>query len=86
MLAGRTFYTDVEWGSLVGEFDGREKYGETDDEVAEALAAEKDRQELLETAGFEVVRWRWRVLNTPGRLEQLLLPAMRRHGVVRASA
>ncbi|BDH58722.1 hypothetical protein [Tsukamurella sp. PLM1] len=87
VLAGCTFYTDFEWGgSLVGEFDGRDKYGETDDEVEEALAAEKARQEHLEAAGFEVIRWRWRVLNTPGRLEQLLLPAMRRHGVVRASA
>ncbi|MET9326370.1 hypothetical protein [Tsukamurella sp. NPDC003166] len=85
LLAGCTFYTDFEWGSLVGEFDGRDKYGATDEELEEALAAEKSRQELFEAAGFEVIRWRWSVLKAPGRLEQLLLPAMRRHGLVRAA-
>lgn len=82
---GCTFFTDFEWGTLVGEFDGLAKYGSSDEEVHEALAAEKARQEVFEAAGFEVVRWSWRVLNVPGRLEQLLLPAFARHGVQRAA-
>lgn len=85
VVDGCTFFTDFEWGALIGEFDGLGKYGESDEEVAEALAAEKARQEVLEAAGFEVVRWTWRVLNVPGRLEQLLRPAMARHGLVRTA-
>jgi len=39
----------------VGEFDGRTKYGDAD-----ALWAEKLREDRIRAAGFEVVRWTWR--------------------------
>ncbi|MCS3781663.1 hypothetical protein [Tsukamurella ocularis] len=80
VLDGTLHFTDFEWGTLVGEFDGRGKYGDDGDEVDDALEREKARQELLERAGFEVVRWRWRALNTEGALRQLLVPALERHG------
>lgn len=80
VLEGTQHFTDFEWGTLVGEFDGRGKYGDEPEEIDEVLEREKTRQELFERAGFEVVRWRWRVLNTEGALRRLLVPALERHG------
>ncbi|ADG77703.1 Transcriptional regulator, AbiEi antitoxin, Type IV TA system OS=Tsukamurella paurometabola (strain ATCC 8368 / DSM / CCUG 35730 / CIP 100753 / JCM 10117/ KCTC 9821 / NBRC 16120 / NCIMB 702349 / NCTC 13040) OX=521096 GN=Tpau_1071 PE=4 SV=1 [Tsukamurella paurometabola] len=83
-IDGATYFTDFEWGRVAGEFDGRGKYG-VDTRLREhALEREKERQEAFEAAGFEVIRWGWRVLARPGRLRDLLLPALSRHGVVSA--
>ena len=56
VLEGRRVRVDFLWPAqrLVGEFDGRTKYGETD-----ALWQEKQREDLIRRAGFSVVRWVW---------------------------
>ena len=80
-----TYFADFTFGeSLIGEFDGRGKYGETDEEKAEALEREKTRQEAFEKAGFEVVRFGWRILKRDGALRALLAPSLRRHGLLKA--
>lgn len=57
---------------LVGEFDGLGKYrGEyrtgpaSEEDAADAVIAEKCREDLLRAEGFMVVRWVWRELGTP---------------------
>ena len=60
---GRVDFFWEEYG-VVGEADGRVKYG--NDERTDALWAEKLRQERLEDAGFIVVRWTWsEIFNDP---------------------
>lgn len=44
---------------VVGEADGRVKY------LADELWAEKQRQDDIEDAGFEVIRWIWRTAHAP---------------------
>ncbi|GAA1097245.1 hypothetical protein GCM10009648_40620 [Tsukamurella spumae] len=80
------FYADFDWGTVTGEFDGRAKYGDEPEEINAALAEEKRRHELFAAAGIEVVRWRWRALNTADGLRRLLLPALARGGLIEASA
>lgn len=77
------YFADFTWNGLVGEFDGRGKYGDGADEEAEVLEREKARQEKFEAAGFEVLRWGWRVLNRDGALPAMLESALRRHGYQR---
>ena len=66
---------DALWRScnLVGEPDGRIKYAQVED-----FYAEKRRQEGLQDAGLEVVRWDWRTASNPAALEPLLRRAMER--------
>lgn len=45
--------------NTVGEDDGLEKFGSTAAERQESFAATKTRQDWLEGAGLEVVRWGW---------------------------
>ena len=52
-LAGRVDFAWIEHG-VVGEADGRVKYG---DRPAEVVEAEKERQARLEALGLVVVRW-----------------------------
>lgn len=58
-------------GGLLGEFDGKLKYdrllqpGET---AADAVMAEKQRENALRDAQFEVVRWDWSLLKDPPKL------------------
>lgn len=81
------YFTDFTWPGLIGEFDGRGKYGDDVGEEAEVLEREKSRQEVFEAAGFEVIRWGWRVLNHDGALASMLRPALDRHvGPASASA
>lgn len=53
---------------VIGEFDGKIKYdqllapGET---AADAVMREKERENRLRDAGFEVVRWSWSTLQKP---------------------
>lgn len=84
-LGDATYFADFTFGeTLIGEFDGRGKYGETDAEKEEALEREKTRQESFEKAGFEVVRFGWRILKSDGALRALLTPSLRRHGLLKA--
>lgn len=63
--------------NLVGECDGRMKYGDTVESYTEKLYAEKLREELLESLGFEVVRWDWSVAWNPlGELDVRILRGM----------
>lgn len=80
----RRVFADFEWGSLIGEFDGKGKYGTTDAERAAALEAEKERHALFVGAGFEVVRWDWVDLLDDTRLRSKLTPALARHGLLSA--
>jgi len=53
--------TDFDWKhyGVVGEADGRIKY------LADELWAEKQRQDDIEDAGYEVIRWIWRTAHAP---------------------
>lgn len=84
IFGGRQAFADFEWGSLIGEFDGKGKYGTTDAERAAALEAEKDRHALFVDAGFEVVRWDWDDLLSDIRLRNKLTPTLARHGLLPA--
>ncbi|MET9327836.1 hypothetical protein [Tsukamurella sp. NPDC003166] len=82
-LDGSTYYSDFTLGeALIAEFDGKGKYGDTDEEKADALEREKTRQEAFERAGFEVIRFGWPVLKRDGALRALLTPSLRRHGLL----
>ncbi|RDB49573.1 type IV toxin-antitoxin system AbiEi family antitoxin domain-containing protein [Tsukamurella tyrosinosolvens] len=83
-LGGRRVFADFDWGSLIGEFDGKGKYGTTDAERAAALEAEKVRHALFVNAGFEVVRWDWDDLLDDTRFRSRLTPTLARHGLLSA--
>ena len=54
---------------LIGEFDGRSKYGgllRPGETAADVVMAEKRRHEALRAAGYGVVRWIWGDLWKPG--------------------
>jgi hypothetical protein len=60
--------------NLVGEDDGRSKYGNADD-----FYDEKIRQEALEAVGLQVVRWNWNLaFSLQGELEMRIRRGMRR--------
>ena len=74
-------YADFYWKrvKVVGEFDGVEKYvkpeflkGRTS---SQAVVAEKNRENRIRAAGFNVVRWDWADLVEPLRLERKLAAA-----------
>lgn len=67
------------------EFDGRLKYGRTGEEAADALVAERLREERLLEAGFEVVRLTWRDLLTPERTAARIRAAFARAALRAAS-
>jgi len=61
---------DFAWPHLgvVGEFDGRVKYGRDlapDQDPTEVLWDEKVREDLLRELGWLVVRWTWADLRHP---------------------
>ncbi|MGO4385552.1 hypothetical protein [Specibacter sp. RAF43] len=71
-------YPDFDWEEfkVLGEFDGQEKYsqqrflkGKT---PAEAVVAEKNRENRLRALGYTVVRWEYADLRHPERLVRLL--------------
>lgn len=55
--SGRRYWADFLWKDhrVIGEADGKSKYGLT----ADVLFAEKEREDDLRRAGFDVVRWSW---------------------------
>ncbi len=74
--------TDFAWPELrlVGEVDGKGKYGsllKPGQEPIDAIMAEKRREELIRQLGFWVVRWDWELAWRPDDLTSLLERAMR---------
>jgi hypothetical protein len=68
-LAGRT---DFAWEAerVVGEFDGRVKYGRLlrpGQEAGDAVFEEKRREDLIRDEGWGMVRWVWADLQVPHR-------------------
>jgi len=57
--SGRRYFSDFAWPChrVLGEADGRAKYGLSGIDVTRALRAERRRQRDLEAAGWTVVRW-----------------------------
>jgi hypothetical protein len=71
-LVGRT---DFVWedAQLVGEFDGRVKYGRLlrpGQDPGDAVFEEKRREDAIRDEGWGVVRWTWSDLSHPDRLGQ----------------
>ena len=65
--------TDFVWEEhrLVGEFDGRIKYGRllrSGQQPGDAVFAEKRREDVVRESGWGVVRWCWDDLHRPARL------------------
>ncbi len=61
---------------VVVEFDGMVKYDGADGR--DALAAEKQREDRLRAAGYEVVRLTWADLKDPERVARLIRQATAR--------
>jgi hypothetical protein len=64
---------DFAWEAdrVVGEFDGRVKYGRLlrpGQEPGDAVFAEKRREDAVRDEGWEVVRWTWSDLTVPDRI------------------
>ncbi|MFE5699711.1 hypothetical protein [Rhodococcus koreensis] len=57
-------------GIVLGEFDGRVKYGrllKPGQSPGDAVFAEKQREDALRDLGFRVVRWTWEDLESPSQ-------------------
>ncbi|MDK3257387.1 type IV toxin-antitoxin system AbiEi family antitoxin domain-containing protein [Blastococcus capsensis] len=77
--------TDFAWEDvrLVGEFDGRVKYGRLlrpGQEAGDAVFAEKRREDAVRDEGWDVVRWVWAELAVPHRLAAKVRRAHERAG------
>jgi hypothetical protein len=70
---GRGDFWWADYG-LIGEFDGAGKYGtllEPGATAAQAILAEKRREQALQDAGFTIVRWMWSDLWRPGLIDRI---------------
>jgi hypothetical protein len=81
-LLGRA---DFAWEDrrVIGEFDGRIKYGRLlrpGQEPGDAVFEEKRREDAIRDGGWGVVRWTWRDLDAPGRLGARIQRALMRSG------
>lgn len=81
--------TDFVWegARLVGEFDGRVKYGRLlppGQEPGDAVEAEKRREDAVRNEQWDVVRWVWAELAAPHRLAAKVRRAKERAGRRRA--
>jgi hypothetical protein len=80
-LVGRADFAWLEQGVL-GEFDGRGKYGlepgYLTEAAGQALWREKLREDRLRALGWEVVRWTWLDLFRPEILAERIRAAFRR--------
>ncbi|MGW5075947.1 hypothetical protein [Rhodococcus sp. NPDC004095] len=66
---------------VVGEFDGRIKYGRlvpAGELSEEVLWAEKKREDAIRDAGWQVVRWTWDELATPAVIVDRVMRAVAR--------
>lgn len=79
--SGKVWTVDFFWRGcrLIGEFDGATKY--TNEEFlrgrssAEAVIAEKAREDDLRAAGYGMSRWGWRVAMSPSLIREQLVRA-----------
>ncbi len=75
--------TDFAWEEhrLVGEFDGRIKYGRLlrpGQEAGDAVFAEKRREDAIRDEGWGVIRWVWADLSRPDRFAARVRQAQER--------
>jgi hypothetical protein len=66
---------------VVGEFDGRVKYGRLlrpGQDPGDAVFEEKRREDALRAEDWAVVRWTWADVERPGRLSRWLQRALGR--------
>lgn len=77
-IEGRRYYADFRWGSLIGEFDGDDKY----DSDKARFAYEKRRDSDFATVGMVVCHWRWEDLTDRNRFFKILTNAMEKNGVI----
>jgi hypothetical protein len=79
---GLVGYADFGWDGVLGEFDGRGKYGigaQTDpEEAARIVWREKRREDRLRAQGYEVVRWTYADLHRPGVIATKVKQALAR--------
>jgi hypothetical protein len=75
-------YADFGWGDVVGELDGKGKYGigvETDpQEAVRIVRREKRREDRIRGLGLEVARWEYADHFRPAVIRQRVLEAMAR--------
>jgi len=81
--------TDFAWETdrLVGEFDGRIKYGRLlrpGQDPGDAVLEEKLREDAIRDEGWNVVRWVWADLRRPDRLAARVRRARERAAALRA--
>lgn len=84
-VIGRTDFAWEEDG-LVGEFDGRVKYGrllKPGEDPGDAVFAEKRREDGIRDEGWGVVRWVWADLARPDRLAARVRRARERAAALR---
>lgn len=77
VLGGREYFTDFTWGSLIGEFDGMDKYADP-----EVIAYEKRRDSDFRAAGYSIFHWRWSDLEDRARFFRILTSEMLKGGVL----
>lgn len=80
-VGGVCYRSDFAWleQRVLGEFDGKVKYGEllrAGETAADAVMREKRREGQLRAAGWWVVRWTYADVMNPDRLAELLRPAL----------
>lgn len=73
-------YADFAWWPVrvLGEFDGRWKYGTDPASAALAVWREKKREDRLRAQGYEVVRWTWSDLFATDRVPAAVRSALSR--------
>jgi hypothetical protein len=83
LTSGRSARTDFAWEEhrVVGEFDGRIKYGRLlrrGQDPGDAVFEEKQREDQIRDEGWGVVRWVWADLREPHRLAARVRRALER--------
>ena len=83
-------YVDFGWDDVIGEFDGKLKYGvdeETDPRNAGRIVfAEKLREDRIRRLGYGVARWGWAELHRPAIIGQRVHEARESSGRRRRKA
>jgi hypothetical protein len=80
VLIGRADFCWEKFRTL-GEFDGKQKYGrllKPGQTAADAVFAEKRREDALRDLGWQIVRWLWEDLHHPAELRSRLERAFER--------